>query len=115
MKTSFNKTVIIALLSVLMLSAGAIANNPGKMRESGLKNLLSRHIDYPANYVNPVPGRVSVVSVEIEITSSGEIVVTDINGEPVLAKYVEEKIEAIRFKPLKALAGTKHVFRFKFA
>ena len=109
------KSLMVAMIVFITFTSFA-STDPTSIstKESKMKRIVSRTIDFPKVYDELTNGK-EIVSVDLNIAEDGRIVVKGINGNPTFTGYVKEKLEKIVIKNMKELTGKSFIYKFVFS
>ena len=106
--------VVFILLMIALPGFSSTDPTDFSSKESKMKRIVSAAVDFPSTIVDE-NGHKNVVTVDINVSEDGHVIVNEINGNPSLVKHVKEQLEKIVLKKMSDLVGKSFVYRFVFS
>ena len=110
----FKSLMVTMIVFVTFTSFASTDPTSFSVKENRMKRIVSRIVDFP-KVSDELTNEKEIVSVDLNVSEDGRIVVKEINGNPTITGYVKEKLEKIVLKNMKELTGKSFIYKFVFS
>ncbi|MBI9067588.1 MAG: hypothetical protein JEZ09_09875 [Salinivirgaceae bacterium] len=109
------KTMTLAVLAMFLMNFTMASEKDHDLVQkqiSFFKSDLAEHIIYPEQaFKQMIEGSVAT---SLKITDNGKVIITGINGHPVLVNSLKKQLENIQLSPFSLISGEEILLKINF-